>query len=118
MAEPTSLRIIARRCIDENDTITLSCFSSQETTNWYGYCSEHVIGVVLEEAFGTTPEDKGRCIAEAVQDRDLEVAFTHLYYLNRANRYNAKYRLEHDFMVVLVHEIKVELNERKTALHA
>ncbi|NCU38143.1 hypothetical protein EOL96_03770 [Candidatus Saccharibacteria bacterium] len=121
MADPTSLRTIARRCIDENGTITLGCFSLSSpdvATYWNGYCAEHAIGVALMEAARTTPEDKGRCIAEAIQDRDLEAAFARLGYLYRFARYNAVSRLERDFVVVLLREIKAELNERNTDAHA
>ncbi len=113
----TLLRTIARRCIADYK-INLRQFYELDALEMHGYCSERLQGVLLEEALSRKPGTMGRCIAEATQDSDLEVAFRHLDHLLRNVRYNAKFRLEHDFMVVLAHEIKAVLRESRAGQSA
>lgn len=105
----TLLSAIAQRCITEYEGMTLSQFYGGEALEIYGYCTDRMVGVLLEEALTRKPATMGRCIAEAEQDKDLEVAFKRLDYLIRDRRWNALDRLRHDFMVVLAHEIKAQL---------
>lgn len=113
----TLIRTIARRCINEYEEINLDQFYILDALDLHGYCSERLLGVLLEEALARKPQTMGRCIAEADQDGDLERAFRHLDYMLRNNRFDAKFRLRHDFMVVLAHAIKAELTDDLEAIY-
>ena len=113
----TLLTTIARRCIDTYEGVNLQQFYALDALELHGYCTERLLGVLFEEAFCRKPQTMGICIGLATQDKDLEDAFKHLDYLNRNNRNVAVDRLRHDFMVVLAHEIKAELNDRVLAIY-
>ena len=113
----TLIRTIARRCINEYEGINLDQFYILDALDLHGYCSERLLGVLLEEALARKPQTMGRCIAEAEQDGDLERAFRHLDYMLQNNRFDAKFRLRHDFMVVLAHAIKAELYDDLEAIY-
>ena len=113
----TLIRTIARRCINEYEEINLDQFYILDALDLHGYCSERLLGVLLEEALARKPQTMGRCIAEAEQDGDLERAFRHLDYMLRNNRFDAKFRLRYDFMVVLAHAIKAELYDDLEAIY-
>ena len=113
----TLIRTIARRCITEYEGVDLSQFYILDALDLFGYCSDRLLGVLLEEALARKPQTMGRCIAEAEQDDDLERAFRHLDYMLRNNRFDAKFRLRHDFMVVLAHAIKAELYDDLEAIY-
>lgn len=108
------LHSIALRCVQEY-SLHLCEFYAGEALDIYGYCSDRLTGVLFEESHDRKPGTMGICIAQAVQDKDLEVAFARLAHLNRNGTGNALYRLQHDFEVVLAHEIKAVLLEQRGA---
>lgn len=104
----TLLSTIARRCIDEYESMALSNFYADSAMPTWGYCSDRMQGVLFEEALSRKPATMGRCIGEAKQDPDLKLAFMHMK-LSEVRQTNALAHLEYLFMVVLAHEIKALL---------
>lgn len=108
----TLIRTIARRCIDDYEGVTLRCFYAVDDQPTWGYCTDRLKGVLLEETLSRKPATMGVCIDGARNSLDFVRAHRLLSMNARDTHPDGAIMLQSLFMAVLAHEIKLELIDR------